>query len=75
MTSMMLSENNSDVVKDYQLIQLDSVVLIDSIHSISLYMYAELASDQVLMLCYVVLILLMLMNDLSAWIVIFAWEH
>jgi len=45
MTSIMLSENNSDVVKDYQLIQLDSVVLINSIRSISLYMYAELASD------------------------------
>ncbi len=61
----MTLRNYSDAVEDYQLIQSDSVVLIDSIRSISLCMYAKLASDQVLKLCYAVLILLMLMNDLS----------
>jgi len=65
MTSMMLSENYSDAVEDYQLIQSDSVVLINSIRSISLCMYVELAFDQILMLCYVVFVLLMLMNNLS----------
>ena len=65
MTSMKLSENYPDAVEDYQLIQSDSAVLIDSIRSISLCMYAKLASDQILKLCYAVLVLLMLMNDLS----------
>jgi hypothetical protein len=75
MTSMMFSGDYSDAVEDYQLIQSDSAVLIDSIRPISLCMYVELASDQVLMLCYVVLVLLMLVDDLSAWIVVFAREH
>jgi len=61
----MMLRDYSDAVKDYQLIQSDSVMLIDSIRSISFCMYAKLASDQVLKLCYAVLVLLMLMNDLS----------
>jgi len=64
-----------NAVEDYQLIQSDSVVLIDSIRPISLCMYAKLAPDQVLKLCYAVLVLLMLVNDLSVWIVVFASEH
>ncbi len=61
----MMLRDYSDAVEDYQLIQSDSVMLIDSIRSISLCMYAKLTSDQILKLCYAVLVLLMLMNDLS----------
>jgi hypothetical protein len=75
MTTVMPSGDNPDAVEGYQLIQLDSAVLIGSIRPISLCMYAGLAPDQALMLCYVVLVLLMLVNDLSAWIVVFAREH
>jgi hypothetical protein len=73
MATVVPSGDNPDAVEGYQLIQLDSAVLIGPIRPISLYMYAGLAPDQALMLCYVVLVLLV--NDLSAWIVVFAREH